>query len=186
MRNRYRRIALGVAAGLVALASGLAIASAQSGPEPGGPPPMMGRGPGMGRMGPMEMMGPGGPLGGLVEQLGLSDDQKTQVKGILQSHRDEWKALADRAFAAHQALQAAINADTIDEAAIRDKAAAVGTVEADIAVAHAHARGEIFRLLTPEQQAKAKELQTGMQRRMQGMRQHMGQRRGGKSGQPGN
>ena len=44
------------------------------------------------------------------------------------------KAVGDRAIAAHQALEAVISADTIDESAIRARSADVATVEADMAV----------------------------------------------------
>ena len=75
----------------------------------------MGRG-----MGPRGPMGPGGPMGRLPmlgRQLGITDAQKDQIKNIAASHRDEGKALADRARTAHQALQDAVTADTVDEAA---------------------------------------------------------------------
>jgi len=51
--------------------------------------------------------GPGGPMGMLPmlrPQLGLSDAQKDQIRNIAGSHKDEWKALADRSRTAHEAL----------------------------------------------------------------------------------
>ena len=76
-------------------------------------------------------------------QLGLTDAQRDQIKAIADAHKDEWKALADRARTAHEALDEAITADTVDEAAIRQKSAEVAAVEADIAVARAHAHAEV-------------------------------------------
>jgi len=78
---------------------------------------------------------------------------------------------------ARKALQEAIAADTTDEAAIREKAAEVGAVEADAAVLQARIRTEIFALLTPEQVKKAKDLRAEMENRMKdgrgrGMRPH--------------
>ena len=74
----------------------------------------------------------------------LTDAQKDQVKAIADSHNDEWKALADRGRAAHVALDEAITADTVDEALIRQKSAEVAAVDADMAVARAHAHAEVL------------------------------------------
>ena len=111
------------------------------------------------------MMGPGGPASPLAmlrrlgPELNLTDAQKEQIKNIADAHRDEWKALGDRERLAHEALFAAIMADTIDEALIRSKSAELGIVQADAAVASARARAEVWQILTPDQQAQAKKLQ---------------------------
>lgn len=104
----------------------------------------------------------------LGPQLNLTDAQKEQIKSIADAHRDEWKALGDRERLAHEALTAAIMADTIDEALIRSKSAELGVVQADVAVASARARAEVWQILTPEQQARATEMQAHMRDRMKG------------------
>jgi len=118
-------------------------------------------------------MGPGGPMG-LLPMLGreleLTDAQKDQLKAIADSHKDDWKSLRDRARAAHQALNQAVMADSIDEALIRQKSAEVAAVEADMAVARARARAEVFQILTAEQRAKAKERAAGRGRGAKGQR----------------
>jgi protein CpxP len=76
----------------------------------------------------------------------------------VQSHRDAFKAIADRAIAAREALGDAVTADTFDESAIRAKAGEVAAVELDVALLRAKVYAEVFALLTPEQQAKAKQL----------------------------
>jgi Spy/CpxP family protein refolding chaperone len=98
-------------------------------------------------------MGGFGLLGPMADRLGLSDAQKDQIKGILQSHRAEMKAIGERARAAHQKLEAAVSADTVDDAAIRQASAEVAAVEADMAVAQAHIRSEAVQVLTAEQKA---------------------------------
>jgi Spy/CpxP family protein refolding chaperone len=158
MSEHVRRFGLAVGAGLIALgvAAGVVAAtqntSAQEVPFKGdhtGPPPM---GPGaFGRMGPMGLLGP------IAEHLGLSDAQKDSVKTIMQSHAAEFKALAERAGAARRGLEAAVMADPIDDAAIRQKSAEVAAVDADLAVAGAHARAEVFQVLTAEQRDQAKQ-----------------------------
>jgi protein CpxP len=132
-----------------------------------GPGPM-----GRGMMGPGGFGmrgGPGGPFGlaGLpMRELGLTDAQREQVKAVMESHRDEQKAIGDRMQKARKALHDAIAADTFEEAAIRTAAAEVGAVEADAAVLQARIHAEVVALLTPEQVKKAKELRTEMENRV--------------------
>jgi Spy/CpxP family protein refolding chaperone len=105
-------------------------------------------------------MGRRGILGPIaIERLGLSESQHAQVNAVIQSHDAELKALHDRAFAARHALQATVTADAVDERAIRARSADVASVEADLAVIQARVRAEVFQLLTPEQRAKANEMQ---------------------------
>ncbi len=169
MIERMRRLGLCAGATLMAVGLGAGVLTATQNTSGGQPPfsggrmgPPMGRG-GPGRMGPMGMIGP------LVARLGLSDTQKDQVKAIVQAHADELKALGTRATAAHLALEAATMADTLDDATIRQKSADVAAVEADMAVAGAHTRAEIFQILTPDQQAKARQMMTRRQGRGQGV-----------------
>ena len=170
MTDRFRQLTLVVAASAIAVATAAGLyASSQN--TAGGPPPFMGRGAPFGGM-----AGPFGPLRMLASRLGLSDTQKDQIKGVMQGHRDEWQALADRAVAAHKALHAAETTDPIDEAAIREHSADLATVEADIAIARAHARAEIFQFLTPDQQARAAALRSQIEQRFDERRQHFQQR----------
>ena len=152
-------LALGVTAGLRA--------SAQNTNQE--PRSFSGRGIGPGGRGGLfgpDGRGPLAMLRMLGPQLNLTDAQKEQIKSIADAHRDEWKALGDRERLAHEALTAAIMADTIDEALIRSKSAELGVVQADVAVASARARAEVWQILTPDQQAQAKKMQTDMNGRM--------------------
>jgi Spy/CpxP family protein refolding chaperone len=108
-----------------------------------------------GRIGRFGLFHPGRRL---AAELGLSDAQKDQIKAVAESHKDEWQALAGRAREARQALHAAVTADQIDEGLIRQRSAELANVQADLSVARARAHAEIFRVLTPDQQAKAKAL----------------------------
>lgn len=140
------------------------------------PPPFIGQGGSGAPGGPFRQggwsggpaMGPGGPLGMLRmlgEQLQLTDAQREQIKAIVQSHRDEWQTLTDRARAAHQALAAAVTADAVDETAIRAKSADVAAIEADMAVAGAHSYAEVLQILTADQKTKLKTLQAQLSAR---------------------
>lgn len=156
----FRTAAAVAVIGAVAI-GGYAIAEGQGrGRGPGfGPPPIEGRGPmGRGRF--------GGPLGGLRD-LSLTEAQQTQVREIMEQRREEMKPLHEKLAAAHQALRDAVDADTIDEGAIRQRSAEVAAVEADLAVAQAHLHHAVLQLLTPEQQQKLKERRAQMQERLQ-------------------
>jgi protein CpxP len=102
----------------------------------------------------------------MLRMLDLTDAQRDQVKSIMQSHADERKALGDRARTAHQALQAAITAESVDEGLIRQRSAETAAVEADMAVAEARTHAEIWQIMTPEQKSKAKEFQAKAEERM--------------------
>ena len=159
-----KRLALGVATGVLVLGVGAGVyATAQNTNQD---PRSFSRGPGGpgGRMG-----GPGGPMGMLpmlARELNITDAQKAQIKAIADSHRDEWKALGDRARTAHEGLQQAVTADAVDEGLIRQRSAEVAAVEADMAVARARTHAEVFQLLTPEQKTQAKTLQSTREERM--------------------
>jgi len=125
-------------------------------------------GPRMGRGGPIGPGGPMGMFGFLGPDLNLTDAQKQQIKSIAESHKAEWQALGERARTAHQGLEATMRGDAVDEGLIRAKSAEVAAVEADMAVAAARARAEIWPILTPEQQATVKNRQPGQRGRGHG------------------
>ena len=177
MTQTIRRFGLGIGAALMAL--GLVAGVYAYGQNTNDPArPFMGRmGPGGGPGGPRQGML--GPLRMIVSQLGLSGAQQDQIKSIAQAHREEWKALRDRENAARQALIAAVTGDHVDEAAIRQRSAELGAVQADDAVARARAYAEVFQVLTPDQQAKAKTIQAQLTERMKTRQQRADQRHGG-------
>lgn len=182
MSAAMKRIVLAIGAAGIAIAlAGVAFATSQNdgpgqgrGPGrfggPGAPFGRGGRGPG----------GPGGPMGALgpmmLGRLDLTSDQKDRVKQILDSHRDEQQALGKRAMAAHDALEAVVTTGTVDEGLIRARAADVAAVEADETVFRARVYSEVLQILTSDQQAKLKTMQTDMQQRRDQMRSNRGQK----------
>ena len=154
-------IAAGIAAMTLAVAVPVFVAAQdqpqrRQGPGFGGPPPGGGPGmPGPRRGGPM-----GGPMGfgpgfGMLD---LTDDQKAQLKQIAESHRDEFRAAGEKVGAARQGMRALMEADTIDENAIRAKSQEVAAAEAEIMILNAKVRRQSLQVLTSEQQAKLKEM----------------------------
>lgn len=99
-----------------------------------------------------------GPLFPILRRLQLTTDQRQQVQQILQGHRDDVRALVQRATEARQPLFAAVYVEPIDEGAIRDRSGAAAAVEADLAVLRATIRTEIYGVLTPDQQTGVTEL----------------------------
>ena len=167
-----KTLKVSLAAGFVAvvLAAGSALVVAQDGQMPR-------RGPAMGRGGPPPggMRGPGGPGGPMgmgtgsgFRELDLTDEQKAQVTSIVDSHQAEFKAVGEKMHAAREGMQALLEADTLDEAAVRAKSVEVAAAEADAAILGAKVRTQTVQVLTSEQLAKLKELQAsrnGKQRR---------------------
>jgi protein CpxP len=118
---------------------------------------------GRGRGGPG---GPMGPLGGLpLRELNLTESQREQVRTIVESRESETRAIGERAMAAREALHAATTSPSFDEGLVRTRAAEVAALDADLAVARARIFADIFQILTPEQQAKAKEISGSRPRR---------------------
>ena len=171
-----KRIGPTIAAMLIAAL--IAVAGYAAGQDPqGGRPPFPGRG---GPGGPFGRGpgGPGGPLGliGLpLDRLGLTDAEREQVKAIMDAHQAELRALGEREMTARRALEDAIAADVAVEATIRAHSAELAAIEADMAVMRARVRAEVFQILTPEQQAQVRQIQTEMKQRSETMRQRRGQ-----------
>ena len=152
MTTRFK-VSLAAALAVVTMATAAPMLMAQDQPQrrqgPGGPPP--GGGPGM--------CGPGGPMGfgpGFRE-LDLSDDQKAQLKSIADSHRDEFRAAGEKVRAIRESMRSLIEAETINESAIRAKSVEIGAAEADVLILNAKVRKESMQILTAEQLAKLKE-----------------------------
>lgn len=113
------------------------------------------RGPdGGGPRGPRGMRGgPGMELRGLD----LSDDQRAQLRKIREARQPEFKAVGEKLHAAREGMRALLQADQINESAIRAKSQEVAAAEADAAILNAKVRAESLQILTSEQQAKLKE-----------------------------
>ncbi|MGE0816275.1 MAG: Spy/CpxP family protein refolding chaperone [Vicinamibacterales bacterium] len=132
------------------------------------------RGPGM--RGP----GPGGPMGPMLpglRQLGLTDAQRDQIRSLMDAHKGEFEAHAQALGPARKALDDAVTAEAFDEATVRQRAADLAAVEAEGAVLRARIHSEVWALLTPDQQQKARDLKAQAEQRRGQMRERMQQRR---------
>ncbi|MFN8062118.1 MAG: Spy/CpxP family protein refolding chaperone [Vicinamibacterales bacterium] len=173
-RSQWTKIAAGTAITVALGAAGAAVVRAQHGPG----------GPGFGHMGPFggqglfgpQMMGPF-----LAHALDLSDEQRTQVRAIFDRHKDEFKTVGDRMRQALKAQHDAVVADQPDETEIRARGAELGAAGTEVALLASRVHGEVFQILTPEQQAKAKKLREEMQQRMEERASRIRERVGGGS-----
>ena len=182
MRLATMQTGVKAAAAAMLLTMGL-VATADAQPKRGGRGPGAGFGRGFGQ----GFGGPGGqfgPLGGLLalnpelplQALDLSDAQRDQVRTIMQSHRDEGRAIATRARTALDAIHAATSG-TVDEAGATQQAQALGAAIGEAAILRARVRTEVFAILTAEQQAKVSSLQQARQKRAEERRTRTEERR---------
>ena len=159
MKSRIMKYLLlaGVALTLVA---GLAFAQQEGGPG------------GMhhGMRGGMHHQFMGGPFGMMLHQLNLTEDQKAQVKQIMQAERPNMKPLMQQQFQSHQQMMQLITSGNFDQA----KATAIATQDAQVKiqmeVEHAKIGSQIYQLLDSTQKAKVADMLAKHQVRMQ---QHM-------------
>jgi periplasmic protein CpxP/Spy len=104
-------------------------------------------------------------LGRIARRLGLSDQQKDQIHGILKTHAGEIEAQIEAGRNGRRALRDAMDAAPLDEARIRQQALALGEIRADAAVLRARIRSEIRPILSADQQEKAQQMRSGKSRR---------------------
>jgi Spy/CpxP family protein refolding chaperone len=102
--------------------------------------------------------GAGYMLGHLVGELDLTEDQQAAFHELMATHHEERQGDMEALQTARLALMEQVMADELDEAAIRIASADVAAIEADLNVARAEFMQQVFGILTPEQQEKAKEL----------------------------
>lgn len=123
--------------------------------------------------------GPGrGGIAGFA-QLDLTDSQRDQVREVMQRHRSEMQEAGKRLHEAHAAQRAAIETVPVNEGLIRSTAQTLANAQTDMAVLRARIHSEVWALLTPEQQEKAKQLKSERASRMKQRVERRRQRRQG-------
>jgi periplasmic protein CpxP/Spy len=100
-----------------------------------------------------------GHLKKMARELGLSDQQKTQAKALLETNQAQNKPLFSTLMTAKHQLRELVQSGSADEAAIRAQAAKVAAAEADLAVKRAQDAKQFLALLTPDQVTKFKAFQ---------------------------
>ena len=109
---------------------------------------------GAGRFGPPGAgFGPGhgllyGPVG---DRLELTDEQRDQIRGILETQREANLPWHEDMKTLGTQLQEAIDAEPFDEEAVRAVAQQLADVRVELAVSRARAAQEVRSVLTPDQ-----------------------------------
>ena len=94
-----------------------------------------------------------------LKQVGVTDAQKEQIRGILREQRPQVQPLRKQLVQERRALRDAIQQSPVNESAIRTQSARVAQVQADLAVQRARIADKVRAVLTPDQVSKLKELQ---------------------------
>jgi protein CpxP len=90
--------------------------------------------------------------------LDLTEAQQQEIRSIHEQNREAGRAVGEKLRAAWRALHEATVAESIDESAIRAAAGELGNAEAEAAISRARVHAQVWKVLTPEQQEKAKAL----------------------------
>lgn len=108
----------------------------------------------------------------LAEVLGLSDQQREQIRAIIKTSRETAEPLRQQLRENRQALREASEAASFDEAKIRSLATAGGNLQAELAIHRAQTRQQLRAQLTPEQQALYDKVKPLLAKRHDGKRHH--------------
>ena len=121
----------------------------------------------------------GGPAGAFLPlgRLDLSDEQRDRVRTVIEEDREAVGAQLPEMRAAREALAEAVSSAEVDEERIRTLAAEVGRLTGDAAVRRAQVYAAVWRILTPEQQARAQEIAAEREERRSARRERMQERR---------
>jgi Spy/CpxP family protein refolding chaperone len=139
------------------------------GPETGPPRPLMwaGRRPMLGERRGVER---GMMLARVLRSLDLTDEQKEQVKGILEAAKDKTQAAREALADATKRLHTAVT-EGADEAAIREAAANLGKAIGDQAVLRASTMASIKEVLTDEQREQLEKMKERVEKFGEKMKQ---------------
>jgi len=106
----------------------------------------------------------------MAKELGLTDQQKVQVKALFKANHEANRPLRSSLMAERRQLRALEFSGTADEAAIRAQAAKVAALQADLAVKKAQSAKDFLGLLTPDQVTKLRAMQARMEKKMEHFR----------------
>ena len=106
----------------------------------------------------------GGSRGGhfaqrMAAELGLTDQQQAQIKQILQNEKTNVEPLREQLRSQHQQMLAATKGGAFDEAQVRALANQQAQTQANMIVEREKTKAEIYKVLTPDQRAKADQMQ---------------------------
>jgi len=116
-------------------------------------------------------MGMDGHLHFFAAKLNLTDDQKTQMKGIMEKEHPTMKPLHQQERQIDQQLRQYVEG-TFDQAKVAALAGQKAQIQAAITVQETRIHNELYQLLTADQKTQLKQMEANHEARMQ---QHMNQ-----------
>ncbi|MGA8272400.1 MAG: Spy/CpxP family protein refolding chaperone [Candidatus Sulfotelmatobacter sp.] len=105
-------------------------------------------------------------MGFYAKFLNVSDDQKTQMKAVMQKERATMKPLMQQVHQLDQQLKPLVEG-TYDAAKVQSLVAQQAQTLVQVKVEEARIHNELYQLLTPDQQSKLKEFEANRAARMQ-------------------
>lgn len=141
----------------LAVLMGSVIAKSQTTEDATPAPPMHGHGMGMGMEGHMQFM---------AEKLNLSDDQKTQMKALMQKERPTMQPLHQQEHQIDQQLRQYIEGN-FDQAKVAALAGQKAQIQAQLTVEETKIHNQLYQLLTDDQKTQLKQMEANHQARMQ-------------------
>lgn len=103
--------------------------------------------------------------GMMLRGLDLTDEQKAQVKQIMEASKAKTQPLRESLNANRQKMKEVTANGAFDEAQITSLATEKGTLSVQMSVERARLKSQVFALLTAEQKAKAAEMESRMKDR---------------------
>ena len=143
---------------VLAILLGSAIARSQTTADTPPPPPGHGHEFGMGGPGPM--------MGFFAKQLNLTDDQKTQMKAIMQKEHPAVKPLMQQGHQIDQQLRQYVEG-TYDAAKVQALAAQKAQIQIQLTVAETRIHNQLYQMLTADQQSQLKQMEANHEARVQ-------------------
>ena len=145
-------------AAFVAVLLGTVVAKSQTTDDAApAPPPMHGHHMGRGMEGHLHFM---------AAKLNLTDDQKAQMKAIMQKERTTLKPLHQQEQQIEQQLRQYVQGN-FDEAKVSALAAQKAQVQAQLTVEQARIHSQLYQLLTSDQKEQLKQMQAKRDARIQ-------------------
>ncbi|MFH1515226.1 MAG: Spy/CpxP family protein refolding chaperone [bacterium] len=83
--------------------------------------------------------------------LGITDQQREEIRGTLENYRDDFKPLIEGVIQAKRELRNTVTADSFNENAIRQASKNVSDYTVELAVLAGKAYQDVSKILTPEQ-----------------------------------
>lgn len=96
----------------------------------------------------------------IARELDMTEEQKAQLREVLDAARPEADRLADAMFNSREAVQAFREGESFSEEEIRAAADETGKLVADMMVLHARVHKQIKAILTPDQLKRFEKIRT--------------------------